>query len=194
MLQIGVYMPPKARFTKQELIDATLALIRKEGMDALSARNLGEHLGCSSRPIFTLYASMTELQHDVLVQAYALYHQYVAEETASGKYPPYKASGMAYIRFAMEEKELFKLLFMRDRRGEDLTPTADFENSVQIIMDSCGVSHEIASLIHMEMWACVHGIGTMLATSFLTLDWELISNMLTDVYQGIRERHLSEDK
>ena len=97
-------MPPKARFTKQELIDASLVLIRKEGMDALSARNLGEHLGCSSRPIFTLYASMTELQHDVLVQAYDLYHQYIAEETASGKYPPYKASGMAYIRFAMEEK------------------------------------------------------------------------------------------
>ena len=37
-----------------------------------------------------------------------------------GKYPPYKASGIAYIQFAKEEKELFKLLFMRDRTGEKI--------------------------------------------------------------------------
>ena len=60
-------MPPKAKFTKQELIDAAIDLIREGGADALSARNLGERLSCSSRPIFTLYESMAQLQHDVLV-------------------------------------------------------------------------------------------------------------------------------
>ena len=33
---------------------------------------------------------------------------------STGKYLPYKANGMVYIRFAREEKELFKLLFMYD--------------------------------------------------------------------------------
>ena len=186
-------MPPKARFTKQELIDASLVLIRKEGMDALSARNLGEHLGCSSRPIFTLYASMAELQYDVLVQAYALYHQYVAEETASGKYPPYKASGMAYIRFAKEERELFKMLFMCDRRGNDTPSTTDFDASVEMIMEANGISREKATLMHLEMWTFVHGIASMIATSFLELEWDLISVMLTDVYQGVRLRYIKGD-
>ena len=60
-------------------------------------------------------------------------------------------------------------------------------------MQANGVSREIAELMHLEMWACVHGIGTMLATSFLSLDWELISNMLTDIYQGIRSKYAPEE-
>jgi AcrR family transcriptional regulator len=187
-------MPPIVKITKNDIIQTSLNLIRANGIDGINARSIAGALGCSTQPIFSNFSSMEELDEAVTVAAYELYLNFLRRETESGKYPQYKSFGMAYIRFADEEKQLFKLLFMRDRRGEDLTPTADFESSVQIIMDSCGVSHEIASLMHMEMWACVHGIGTMLATSFLTLDWELISNMLTDVYHGIRARHLSEDK
>ena len=100
---------------------------------------------------------------------------------------------MAYIRFAKEEKELFKLLFMRDRTDEEIATSPDFEESVQMIMQANKVSQETARLIHLEMWTCVHGIGTILATSFMPLDWELISNMLTDVYQGIRARHVAKE-
>ena len=62
-----------------------------------------------------------------------------------------------------------------------------------MIMKANGVSLEKARLMHLEMWTCVHGIGTMLATSFLPLEREMISDMLTDIYQGIRARHLSEE-
>ena len=48
-------------------------------------------------------------------------------------------------------------------------------------------------MMHLEIWTCVHGIGTMLATSFLSLEWGLISNIITDVYMGIRTRYLSEE-
>jgi hypothetical protein len=115
------------------------------------------------------------------------------QEAESGAYPRYKAFGMAYIRFAKEEKELFKLLFMRDRTEENISSAPDFEESVQLIMQINGLTEEQARLMHLEMWTCVHGIGVMLATSFLSLEWELISNILTDVYQGIRTRHLTEE-
>ena len=82
---------------------------------------------------------------------------------------------------------------MRDRNGEAFIPTADFESSVEMIMNANGITREKAELLHLEMWVCVHGIATMMATSFLSLDWEIISNMLTDVYQGIRAKHLAED-
>ena len=100
---------------------------------------------------------------------------------------------MAYIRFAKDEKELFKLLFMSDRKGKDIIPTTDFDQSIQIIMQTNDVSYEIAKLLHVEMWAFVHGIASMMATSFLTFDWELISNMVTDVYQGIRLKHTKKE-
>jgi hypothetical protein len=100
---------------------------------------------------------------------------------------------MAYIRFAQEEKALFRLLFMRDRRGEVLSLTPDFLASVQILMDANGISRENAERMHLEMWACVHGIATMLATSFLSLDQGLISDMLTDVYQGLRSKYTREE-
>ena len=101
---------------------------------------------------------------------------------------------MAYVRFAKEERELFKLLFMRDRTGEDLSPSPDFEESARLIAEANGISLDTARLMHLEMWSCVHGVGVMTATSFLLLDDELISNMLSDVYQGLRKRHAKGDE
>lgn len=182
-------MPPKVKVTKNDIINTALDMIRREGEVAVNARSVAAELGCSTQPIFSNFATMEELQNAVRRAAYDLYLDFLNKEAMSGEYPRYKAFGMAYIRFARDEKELFKLLFMCERNGEDMSPTADFEESVQMIMNGCGISREKAELMHLEIWTCVHGIGTMLATSFLSLEWELVSNMVTDVYQGIRARH-----
>ena len=186
-------MPPKVKITKEDIIKTAVELVRTNGEQAINARAIAAFLNCSTQPIFSNFATMEELQKATRLAAYEIYLNFLEVEVNSGKYPQYKSFGMAYIRFAKEEKELFKLLFMCDRKGEKLIPTTDFDVSVEIIMKANGISREKARLIHLEMWTCVHGIGTMLATSFLSLDWELISNMLTDVYQGVRARHLSEE-
>ena len=185
-------MPPKARITKREIISTAIILVRENGASSLNARAIASALGCSTQPIFSNFSSMDELQGAVNEYAYQTYLDFIKKEVDSGEYPPYKAFGMAYIRFAREEKELFKLLFMCDRGGKEATPSIDFEQSVEMIMKANGLTREKAELIHLEMWTCVHGIGTMLATSYLSLDRELISRILTDVYQGVRGRHLSE--
>ena len=136
---------------------------------------------------------MDDLQAAVKTAAFEHYHAGLKIEVESGKDPQYKAMGMAYIRFAKEEKELFRLLFMCDRSGRDLVPTSDFSASVEIIMQANGVCREAAELMHLEMWTCVHGIAAMLATSFFAPEWDLISQMLTDVYHGIRARHTSKE-
>ena len=187
-------MPPKVKITKNDIIETAIDLLRKNGESAINARSIASALNCSTQPIFSNFATMEELQEAALTEAYNLYLRFLQKETESEKYPKYKSFGMAYIRFAKEEKELFKLLFMRDRTKENTSPSPDFEESVQMIMDANKITKEQASLIHLEMWSCVHGIGTMFATSFLSLDWELISTMLSDVYQGIRAKHLSEAK
>ncbi len=187
-------MPPRVKVTKKDIIQTALALLRKHGAEAVNARSIAAALNCSTQPVFSNFSTMEELLEDVEVAAHYLYLGFLQSEVERGKYPKYKAFGMAYIRFAKEEKELFKLLFMCDRKGKELVKTEDFEDSVELIQIANNITREKAELMHMEMWACVHGIATMLATSFLTLDWELISNMLSDVYQGIRERHLSEEE
>ncbi len=187
-------MPPKVKVTKEAIIKTALELVRINGSGALNARSIAAALGCSTQPVFSNFATMEELQEATVKAAYEQYLFFLKKEVENGKYPPYKAFGMAYIRFAKEEKELFKLLFMHDREGKELVPSPDFEESVQMIMSANGIERKKAELIHLEMWISVHGIGTMLATSFLSLDFELISNILTDIYQGIRARHLSKEE
>ena len=182
-------MPPKAKLTKDEIVAATLELLRHEGENAMNARRIAAHLGCSTQPVFSNFSSMEELQHAVLLASYQYYHNFLLQEVQSGKHPPYKAYGMAYIRFAKEEKELFRALFMCDRKGQALTPSADFSESVDMIMSANRLTREQAELLHIEMWSCVHGIGTMLATSFLEFDDDLISRMISDIYQGLIVRH-----
>ncbi len=187
-------MPPKVKTTKEDIIQTALAYVRENGAEALNARAIAATLNCSTQPIFSNFSTMEELKSATINAAYELYLNFINDELESQKYPPYKAFGMAYVRFAAEEKELFKLLFMRNRSGEDLSPSPDFERSVEMIAQANDLSLPKARLLHLEVWTCVHGIGVMLATSFLSLEWELISNMLTDVYQGLRTRHLSREE
>ena len=187
-------MPPKVKITKEEILETAIALVRERGEQALNARAIARALDCSTQPVFFNFASMEDLRKEVIQAAYQRYLGFIQAEVERAEYPRYKCFGMAYIRFAKEERELFRLLFMRDRSGEDITLSPDFDASVEMIMQANGVSAEAARRMHLEMWTCVHGIGTMLATSFLSLEWELISEMLSDIYYGVRSRYVMEEK
>ena len=185
-------MPPKIKVTREEIVQTGVDLLKEKGQSAINARSIAKELGCSTQPIFSNFSTMESLQSALLEGAYALYLGFLEREVETGKYPPYKAFGMAYIRFAQQEKELFKLLFMRDRTGEKFVATVDYEQSVALIMQANTITKEKAERMHFEMWAFVHGIATMLATSFIQLEWETISAMLTDVYQGLCVRYAGE--
>lgn len=182
-------MPPKSKFTRNEIVEAALEITREEGFRAVTARALGAKLHSSPKVIFGLFANMEELQQEVLKAANAGYQRYLKEDMAAGRYPPYKASGMAYIRFAREETELFKLLFMRTRSKEEVEQPADeMAEILSLIQESTGLCAEKAMLFHLEMWIFVHGIAVMFATAYLDLDTEIVSSMLTDMYMGLKTR------
>ena len=187
-------MPPKAKFTKEMIAGEALSLVREQGMEALTARNLAQRLGCSAKPIFGLYESMAQLKTEVIARAEQCMAEFTSRMVQSGEYPPYKASGMAYIRFAREEKELFRLLFMRDRSGEKITDGAELEEIVKQLVKSLKISEEKARMFHLEMWIYVHGIAVMLATSYLEWQEDFISNALTDAYFGLKYRYCGESE
>ena len=179
-------MPPKAKFSKEEIVASAVEIVRTHGSDALTARALGQALGSSPRPIFTVFQSMEEVRREVIAYGQAVYQDLIAQEIARGKYPFYKSYGMAYIRFARQERELFKLLYMRDRTHE--TPVEDgyMEDVYQAIMQANGITREQAMLMHLENWICVHGIATMLATAYYPMEEDLIAKIVSDAYQGSR--------
>ena len=183
-------MPPKVKVTKEDIINAAVDIVRKSGAQAINARTIAAVLNCSTQPVFSNFATMDELRLAVVEKADIMCQAYMRREVESGAFPAYKANGMAYIRFAKEEKELFKLLYMRDRSGESIPETTEQTDKMEsIVHNNTGRGGVEAKLFHFEMWAYVHGIATMFATGYLDLDWELVSKMLTDSYQGLRKQY-----
>ena len=183
-------MPPKVKVTKEEILKTAVDLVRNQGADAVNARTLASLLNCSTQPIFSNFATMSDLRLAMVEQADLLCREYIQKEIENGNFPPYKASGMAYIRFAKEEKELFKLLYMRNRADETFAHESQLTaDMATLVHKNTGLDTETGELFHLEMWATVHGIAVMHATDFLDLDWELISKMLTDSYQGLRKQY-----
>lgn len=167
-------MPPKVKINKSDIVKAALNIVREKGENALNARAVAAALECSTQPIFSNYANMEALREDVIAEAYNIYYnEYLQPDLKTVKAPPLKVSSMAYIRFAKNEKELFKLLFMRDRSNDDEKVTDEWEEIIKLIQAKNKVSYEQATKIYLETWLYIHGVATMLATSYLTLDFEL---------------------
>ena len=59
-------MPPKPKFTKEELIQAALELTREGGLELVVARNLGKKLNTAPSTIFTHFDSVEEIRQAVL--------------------------------------------------------------------------------------------------------------------------------
>ena len=181
-------MPPKIRITKEDIVNAAVELVRSSGVQEINARTVAASLGCSTQPIFSNFATMEQLHLAVVEKAEAIFQAYMTQEENSGKYPAYKANGMAYIRFAKEEKELFKLLYMCDRAGDN--PESELNDKmVSMVQENTGLEVDSSQLFHLEMWSCVHGIATMFATGYVDLPWELVSSMITHVYLGLRKQY-----
>lgn len=194
-MQGVISLPPKVKFSREEIIAAALDIVREGGMTALTARSLAARLGSSAKPVFGLFENMQEVQKEVVLAANAEYQRFLYTEMMCGIYKPYKASGMAYIAFARKEKELFKLLFMRDRSDEHSdTRDESIADIIALISRNTGLSEEEARLFHLEMWIFVHGIATMIVTNYLDWEEEHISRALTDAYEGLRTRWCGETK
>ena len=117
-------MPPQIRFTKGDLLRAAFTITRSRGIDAVNARSLARELGCSTQPIFRAFNSMSDVKQAMLRMAMETYSSYIARSATLAP-KPYLGSGMAYILFAREERELFTLLSGLQAPLLRLTPVED---------------------------------------------------------------------
>jgi len=185
-------MPPKAKFTREEIIEAAFNIVKEDGFEALTSRTLGAHLGSSARPVFTVFRSMDEVQQAVMDSAKALYKEYV-DKGLTWEHP-FKGVGTQYILFSVQEPKLFQLLFMTEQpQIPDLSGVLPLieESYAEILLsiqNDYGISERLAEKLYHHLWIYTHGIATLCATKMCRFTGDEISSMITEVCTGVLKK------
>ena len=182
-------MPPKCKFTREEIVQAALEIARSEGAASVTARALGAKLGSSPKPIFSVFENMEEVQTEVQRAAKALYAGYIQiglQQTLA-----FKGVGTQYILFAIREPKLFQLLFMSEQPQKPpvsgILPIIDesYGQILQSVRDGYGLSKEDAEALYRHLWIYTHGIAALCATNTCSFTGEEISAMMTEVCRSL---------
>ena len=182
-------MPPRVKFSREEIVAAAYELVRCEGGDALSARSLASSLGVSTAPIFTAFESIGELTAAVLARANATYEAYISEGL---KHPQaFKGAGLAHIRFAKEEPRLFRFMFIDHAEGVPfshyLPGEGNTETRVRGAVESThGFDTEKAKHIYNHLSVYVHGLAMLHAFEQPVFDDADIDKMLSEVFWALK--------
>lgn len=176
-------MPPKPKYTKEEIIAAALNVVSCGGIGALTAKSLGNALNTSASPIFTVFTSMQEVQDAVKCAAMQRFESY-AHKTGNNM-PIFKQVGMQMILFAKEEPLLYQLIFMS--QNSDVKTFEDIYAHLGTVADEClaaiqmdyGLPSDSAKAVFEHLWIYTYGIGTLCATGMCNFSDNRISEMLT---------------
>ena len=87
------------------------------GTAGLTAKTMADELGTSTQPIFTGFGSMDSVRQEVYVAAMRVYDRYT--DAGLKEKIPFLGVGMQYIRFAREEPELYRFLFLTPAQGQE---------------------------------------------------------------------------
>ena len=176
-------MPPKVRFQKEEIAAAALNVARKQGIDAVTARETAKELGVSVGPIFTWYQTMEQLKADVYEQAKDVNREYI-ERGLAGPIP-FLGLGQKYLQFAKDEPELYRLLFLRK-------PDSVSGGAMEALRFSQDLAREsLMRIYHMEawmadryfrdLWLVVFSFATLIVTDDCPYTDEEMNAILTEI-------------
>ncbi len=180
-------MPPKIQVSEERILHQAVKIVRQHGMSALNARTLADALSCSVQPIFRTFHSMGELKERVTAFVAEDYQRRLMEGLAESD--PMNGLLMAYIRYAQEEKQFFRLLHLSDRLA--LNGTRDFvgvgvnKAIVDAMMKETGLPHEDAESLYLGCLFAAHGMAAMLSTNHCAFSEESIQEIIGNVYDGL---------
>lgn len=182
----GGVMARKETITKDYLFETAFQMLKEEGIGNITARKLAAKAGCSTQPIFRLYSNMEELWQELFERAVDYFEEYY-NKAKLYDFTPFVNLGITYIQFAAEEKFLFQMLFLSDRRyGKSL---------YEILNGKMGaVGREFTKAqnegvknpgdLFMKMWIFIHGSACMSITGDYDLGLEETIQLLRNVYKG----------
>ena len=164
-------MPAVKKVSKDKIIDAAIEVLRDGGFSAVNARSVAKKLGCSTQPIYLSFQSMEELKAALTERAIEMHTRRVRDSLRAhaGNDSRYSSYGMGFVRFAAEEKQLFRWLYLE---GEQLGP---YQNDVllpeviDVIVEEFGYSREVARRFHQDMIYFSYGLAILANTDHLRL-------------------------
>ena len=164
-------MPAVRKASREQIIDAAVAVLRDDGFSAINARSVAKKLGCSTQPIYFSFQSMDELKAALSERAIRMHTRRVRDSLRAheGNDSRYSSYGMGLVRFAAEEKQLFRWLYLE---GHQLGP---YQNDVllpeiiAVIVEEFGYSEEVARRFHQDMTYFTYGLAILANTDHLRL-------------------------
>lgn len=174
-------MPPKFKFTKEEIINAALNVARDSGIEEVTAKAVAEKLGVSTQPVFTCFSNMTEAKNEVRKAAEKVYDCYA--EQGLKENIPFLGVGKAYIRFAVNEPNLYKLLFLTEPDeciSGAIAEMKRLQGKVRpYLMDIYNLTTSDADEYFRDLWLVVHSIATLKVTKCCDYSEKEIEKILT---------------
>lgn len=184
-------MPPKPKVTKQMILDAAFKIIRDEGVAKITARSISEQLGCSTQPVLYYYATVDEIKRE----AYRLadeYHSNYIMNMDNDYGNPMLTIGMNYVRFAIEERNLFHFLFQSNEfSGNSIMGLIDSEDSVpilEVLRQKLNTTPEETKNIFSTLFIFVHGYASLYANNkHLSLPNFFLTNLFARAYNDFNQ-------
>lgn len=181
-------MARKESITKQMIIDAAYNIARTEGMQGITARNVAEQANCSTQPIFRTFQNMEELMDGVYERAALAFQEFYRMYPRTEKLP-FCNLGLAYIAFAKEEKELFRILFVGEKKKKSFYEilNGNMENVRTEIQIATAQGCKNPSGLFMKLWIFIHGAACMTMTG----DYDLSDEETKELLQNICRSFMS---
>lgn len=180
-------MPPRAKITKDMVIDAAFEVARKAGAEHINARTVSQKLNCSTQPVMYHFTTIEELKRAAYEKANRFHTEYLMNNPKLPEDAMLEI-GLNYIRFAVKEPNLFRFLFqsgfavennlMEMINSEELTPVL---SAMQEIMNK---NIEQTKEVFVTLALFVHGYASIIANNSFEYDEKLIATHLKRVYTG----------
>ena len=181
-------MPTTIRITKEMILNAAFDITRNEGIEKLSNREIAKKMNCSIRPIYYQFKNSEELYKELYNKINSYFYDFIMKNIADD-IPHYKQIGINYIKFAQEETNLFKVLFMSPSRNLPNTfvetDKTGFAGVVAAIKLSTHLSDKAIKSFHTKMWIFVHGIATLTVSRSFKFTEEQIRDLLSQEFQAL---------
>ena len=181
-------MTKNIKISKDMILEAAFEIVRKDGIEKLSNRELAKKLKCSIRPIYYQFENVEEMQKELYKKIEHYFYKFLLDNMVEG-IPKYKQIGINYIKFAKKEKKLFQTLFMSDM---GLAPDAfvskdgdDYKEIEKLVKISTNLKEEDIKDFHTKMWIFCHGIATLVASGTVKLTDNQIEDLLSYEFQAL---------
>ena len=163
---------------RRALVEAGQEILAERGVDGLSLREVARRAQVSQAAPYHHFADKAALVGAIVEEGFARFrHELLvsADQIGGGALQRFTGMGLAYVRFAVDNPALFRLLFRPELRGRiDEGPAAAAIEQAelgayQVLLDAAQAAIDEGSVrglsaedVALSAWSMVHGLATLI--------------------------------